>query len=304
LFACIHSDTEPGGCGTAENCRYCGAIQAVLESKKVSGLVVKEAILNLKMNGKMVPANFRVSSKPFDWKGDTFCIVTMEDISSIKRKEQLERTFFHDIKNKAGIVSGFLQILKNSDSSAANDMYLEIAERGISELVEEIEYQQTFVRAEKGELEVSEQEISAREIVENTLEDYKKMANQSEINLQMNPREPDCILQTDQVLLKRTLGNLVKNAIEACVKGDTVSAGYTCSNHEVTFTVANPAVIPTDIKSQIFSRSFSTKGTGRGIGTYSIRLLTEDYLKGKVSFSSEKPEGTTFRVVLPLKRDQ
>jgi len=49
----------------------------------------------------------------------------------------------------------------------------------------------------------------------------------------------------------------------------------------------------------LFQRSFSTKGEGRGLGTYSIKLYTERYLKGTVSFSSAEGEGTVFRVRYP-----
>jgi sensor histidine kinase regulating citrate/malate metabolism len=52
---------------------------------------------------------------------------------------------------------------------------------------------------------------------------------------------------------------------------------------------------------QLFQRSFSTKGTGRGLGTYSIRLLTENYLEGKVSFVSNEAEGTVFSIELNKK---
>ena len=40
-------------------------------------------------------------------------------------------------------------------------------------------------------------------------------------------------------------------------------------------------------------------GQGRGLGTYSIKLLTERYLKGKVDFTSDATAGTTFRVWYP-----
>ena len=50
---------------------------------------------------------------------------------------------------------------------------------------------------------------------------------------------------------------------------------------------------------QIFQRSFSTKpGAGRGVGTYSARLLTERFLGGELSFESEMGRGTTFTVKL------
>jgi sensor histidine kinase regulating citrate/malate metabolism len=51
---------------------------------------------------------------------------------------------------------------------------------------------------------------------------------------------------------------------------------------------------------QIFQRSFSTKGAGRGLGTYSIKLLGERYLHGTVSFASSAEQGTIFQISLPL----
>lgn len=59
--------------------------------------------------------------------------------------------------------------------------------------------------------------------------------------------------------------------------------------------------MPQSVKDQIFNRSFSTKGAGRGVGTYSIKLLGERYLSGKVSFTSTPDEGTTFSIKLPIK---
>ena len=58
--------------------------------------------------------------------------------------------------------------------------------------------------------------------------------------------------------------------------------------------------MPEAVKLQVFRRSFSTKaGAGRGVGTYSARLLTERYLGGALRFRSEDGEGTTFVVTLP-----
>jgi sensor histidine kinase regulating citrate/malate metabolism len=55
-----------------------------------------------------------------------------------------------------------------------------------------------------------------------------------------------------------------------------------------------------EIQLQIFQRSFSTKGEARGIGTYSIKMFTEQYLGGKVSFVSNPTEKTVFSISLPM----
>jgi len=67
----------------------------------------------------------------------------------------------------------------------------------------------------------------------------------------------------------------------------------------VRFTVHNPGEMPQEASLQVFQRSFSTKGTGRGLGTYSMKLLSEQYLQGKVGFSSTPEEGTLFFAEYP-----
>jgi sensor histidine kinase regulating citrate/malate metabolism len=59
--------------------------------------------------------------------------------------------------------------------------------------------------------------------------------------------------------------------------------------------------MPPEVQARVFQRSFSTKSQhGRGLGTYSMKLLAENYLRGKVSFLSEVESGTVFFLDLPL----
>jgi sensor histidine kinase regulating citrate/malate metabolism len=72
------------------------------------------------------------------------------------------------------------------------------------------------------------------------------------------------------------------------------------TDDSVVYIVKNSKVMPENIKLQVFQRYFSTKGAGRGIGTYSMKLITENFLGGKVTMESEKKSGTVFRVEIPL----
>ena len=58
------------------------------------------------------------------------------------------------------------------------------------------------------------------------------------------------------------------------------------------------------MKNQIFQRFFTTKGPGRGLGTYSVKILVEEYLSGSVLFESTKDKGTIFKVVLNQSKQQ
>jgi sensor histidine kinase regulating citrate/malate metabolism len=100
------------------------------------------------------------------------------------------------------------------------------------------------------------------------------------------------------------LGNLIKNGLEAGGSGNWVTVGCCDEGDAVAFTVSNPAVMPEDTQLQLFNRRFSTKGKDRGLGTYSVKLLTEAYLGGTVSFVSRESEGTVFTLHIPKEPPQ
>jgi signal transduction histidine kinase len=94
---------------------------------------------------------------------------------------------------------------------------------------------------------------------------------------------------------------MVKNALEASPAGDVVTLGVDKSESELHFWVHNAAVIPLAYQQRIFQRDFSTKGSGRGLGTYSMQLLGR-FLSGDVSFESASGSGTRFTLRLPVIR--
>ncbi|HKK61498.1 MAG TPA: HAMP domain-containing sensor histidine kinase [Bacteroidales bacterium] len=298
-LSCINSNVEPAGCGTSENCRYCGAVRAIIESKQKSDLVIMEAIINTIQDGQLVPMNFEVSSKPFYWQDDLFYVLTLQNIAEKKRKEQLERVFFHDIINKAGNVSMFLELLESQGISNGDEQMFGMVKQTVEEMLEDIQYQTKLQKAERGELTAESEPLVVNDIIDSVALEYKSFAEAFKVKFKYDKINDDQVFRSDKVLIKRILGNLVKNAVEASKKGDKVVLYCEESDEELSFHVKNPAVIPKDVQKQIFNRSFSTKGEGRGIGTYSIKLFTEEYLKGRISFVSEKGTGTIFTVSFP-----
>lgn len=104
---------------------------------------------------------------------------------------------------------------------------------------------------------------------------------------------------SDKAILTRALGNMLKNALETS-EDNKVILGAKKTEKNIVFWVSNSSYMQEDVRLQIFKRSFSTKGKGRGIGTFSMKLFIEKYLKGKVSFETSLEKGTTFFAELPL----
>jgi nitrogen fixation/metabolism regulation signal transduction histidine kinase len=295
---CIHADETIGGCGTTSFCKTCGAVNAIL-----SGLRGKKKTEECRISQKNTGNAFdlRVAATPFKSGDCSFVIFVATDISSEKRRNVLERTFFHDISNTLTGVVGYADLLHISSSSDRKDLLEELA-INVHRLQEEINSQKGLISAESGDLSVCPESIRSREFLHEMVTFYKK-GNFSSASMQtdIDDTSIDIMFVSDRTLLSRVFGNMLKNAIEASQPTDKVLAGCRLdNNNSICFWVQNPQFIPPDIQLQIFNRSFSTKGAGRGIGTYSMKLLGEKYLKGKVAFSTAHDQGTIFSVTLPL----
>lgn len=133
-------------------------------------------------------------------------------------------------------------------------------------------------------------------VTENSL--FKGNENAKNIHIRLSKK--DLKLHTDPVLLSRVLMNMVKNALEAPNTIPVVTLGCTAKTNHIDFYVHNNAYIGEDTAKTIFQPMCSTKGNNRGLGTYSIRLIGENYLNGKVRFESLPETGTTFTIQLPI----
>lgn len=300
LLLCIHADACELGCGTSTFCRYCGAVGAILTSQ--AGRSSMEDCRVMVRRGSAEEAlDLRVWATPMDLNGERFTIFVVADIADEKRRTFLERIFLHDISNTVGSLQIITHLLDSGlVKDGVRDDYIHRVERLSERLMEEINAHKILLAAESGELEARVAPLRTQDLLEEILRafDCKDMLNGRA--LEIAPGSEDLILRTDATLLIRVLKNMVKNALEAAVPGDTVTMGCFAAEGGLRFEVHNPTYMPEKVRLQVFNRSFSTKGAGRGLGTYSMKYLSERYLKGRVDFTSTEAAGTTFRAWYPL----
>jgi signal transduction histidine kinase len=246
----------------------------------------------------MEAMDLEVQAVPLDYRDERFTVFAVSDISHEKRRVVLESLFFHDILNVAGSIKGFAELLRDYDLADKEEIFALI--HGAAErVIDEIQAQRTVAAAESKELRVHPESIRSREFLRQLVEIYRRHEAAENRQLVLEPAVAEVVLASDRTLLGRVLGNMIKNALEASRPGETVTVGCREVDGRIEFSVHNPAVIPRPAQLQIFQRSFSTKGCGRGLGTYSMRLLS-GYLQGEVTFTSCEGEGTIFRASYPL----
>lgn len=278
-------------CGTSDQCENCGAAAAIGAGVQ-HGQGTGEYRVRLE-NGDAL--DLRVTTKQWRVNGRSLILCSLTDVSHEKRRNALERIFFHDIANMAvGIRMASARLCGKSE-----DPTLRRIEQTAGTLVESIRSQRLLLAAERNELSVHPVPADALEIVRAVTGLYHGHPLCRHRDLCIADSSESVQMVTDKTLLGRVLDNMIKNALEASPPGHAVTVGCQPQQRDVEFRVHNYGCIPRRVQHQIFQRSFSTKGADRGLGTHSIKLLCERYLKGRAGFWTSEGEGTTFFVRCP-----
>lgn len=295
---CAHAFDKPNGCGTTEACVSCGAaiamMTAIVDDKpdeKICALVTDED--NVTKNLCLL-----IQAKPIVSQGSRWILIYAKDVTKEHFWMNMEKVFFHDINNVLTTVFGNIQLLQTQypDNTEIENTLL-----GCERLIQEIRLQKAYSENRQEGFRVHRQRIPIRRIET----DLRLMIGQhraiKDIIFLQNWPKAAIDIETDPLLVSRVIGNMVINACEASQTGDSVRLDATVSENDICFNVWNNSEIDPKIRPRIFQKHFSTKfGPGRGLGTYSMKLLGEQFLGGQISFSTGESTGTTFSFCLPL----
>ncbi|MDD4004698.1 MAG: HAMP domain-containing sensor histidine kinase [Elusimicrobiaceae bacterium] len=216
------------------------------------------------------------------------------------RSFDTERMFFHDILNMAGIVDGFSGLIDDAETLEEARTYAASAQRASKILVETIRHYRLMRDAETGVLRVRTAPVNVSALAEELSRIIAAINKGGNKNLNFEC-PAGLVMETDSVLLGRVLVNMLINAFEATVEGGEVRFTVQPVAGLVVFTVSNSITIPDEMREHLFHPDNSTRGYGHGLGLYSVKLLGEKYLGGKISCSSLPGAGTVFTAEFPVR---
>jgi signal transduction histidine kinase len=110
--------------------------------------------------------------------------------------------------------------------------------------------------------------------------------------------DSDIELLIDPEQIRRAVGNLLKNAVEATESGE-IRVSARRAPHRVVIEVSDPGRgVPDSDKEELFLPYFSTKGRGTGLGLAIVHRIVRDH-DGQISVHDNHPKGTRFEIELP-----
>lgn len=157
--------------------------------------------------------------------------------------------------------------------------------------------------------------VVLREVLAQTVEFLAPRARQLGIHVDVELPEQVVQIEADAGEIRQVLLNLLLNAFEASVKGDTVSARLTCEPRErrrgraaggladaawMRLEVADRGPgLPADLGDRIFEPFVSTKDAGTGLGLPICRRIVEEH-GGELFAVDRQGGGAVFVVRLPI----
>jgi len=230
-------------------------------------------------------------------------------ISNIKNREkflhterlhvmsELSASVSHEIRNPLTVTKGFLQLLKESDSTTADDkIYLDYSLNELERAEKILNDFLAFAKPQSENMVYSNLEEEVEYVI-NILMPYARM-NQVDIQSQFTN---SLRKKYDKNQMQQCLINIMKNGIESMKEtGGILSISVSEENRNIVMKIKdNGNGMTNDEISQLGKPYYSTKTEGTGLGMLMV-YGTISQVKGQIEVESKKRKGTTFTITLPV----
>jgi len=298
-IGCVHVESNPNGCGTGKICRSCGAAISIVSTLVNSTPVERVCAARVKHGESTNDLYLKVRAEKIVVADKTFVLLFLQDFTKENRRRSIERIFFHDVANRLQLLLSCSELMEKRDNTKAD---MKMLRQNIYQLCREIDAQKVITYAEQDDYPLSLSPIFIKKIMTELSKQFSSVSGSPHIHFEYETTMDNSsdFINTDLTIIMRVVTNMIQNAVEASKVEEPVRVIAKHNEEGVTFSVYNKQAIPEDIQPRIFQEHFTTKsGIGHGLGTYSMKLLGEHILGGKVSFASTPETGTVFNFFIP-----
>ena len=217
---------------------------------------------------------------------------------------QLSAGIAHELNNPLGVVIMYSNILldeANEGDPVKEDLKLIVDQAGRCKKI--VAGLLNFARKNQ----VNHQVISIKDLVDHSLESLIIPAK-VKINIDDKTTNPEAMLDQEQMM--QVLTNLIKNAFDAMPVGGTVNIKMEDTLSDVIIVISDTGTgIKEEDRAKIFEPFFTTKSIGKGTGlglatAYGIVKMHKGHITADSNDNSSKgPTGTSFKIVLPRRKE-
>ena len=235
--------------------------------------------------------------------GEEGWVLAMEDSTQLVQAQKLAawneaaRRIAHEIKNPLTPIQLSAERIAKKFQNGESDAQQAIDE-GTKTIVSEVRQLKRMVDefsrfARMPAVHLRHAQLA--EILQQAASLYRDVKRDVSVSVTVDP-EIELLMDPEQI--RRAVGNLLNNAVEATDCGE-IRVTARRAPHRVVIEVADPGRGVPDIdKEKLFLPYFSTKGRGTGLGLAIVHRIVNDH-DGRISVHDNYPKGTRFEIELP-----
>ncbi len=227
-----------------------------------------------------------------------------------RRKDDFLAMLGHELRNPLGIISTSAQILRRlavSASRAEELRDIDIIERQVTHTSQMLDDLLDISRISTGKIQLKKQCWDLRDIVRQTVEDYRERFVESSVGLELHLPDRAVSIMGDRTRLAQVLGNLLHNAYKFTDKGGTVNVKLQAEKEETAaLSVADTGMgMEPEALGWVFEpfrqadRTLDRSRGGLGLGLALVKGMVQLHNGEVVASSDGVGRGSTFTIRLP-----
>ncbi len=229
-----------------------------------------------------------------------------------RTKSEFLATMSHELRTPLNSVIGYSDTLRSKIFGPLNERQLKyltnisISGNHLLNLINDI---LDISRIESGDISLFIETVYIEDIFEDVKNIAIPLATSKNISLEFSAKPSDMSINVDKIKLKQILHNLVNNALKFTPENGHVKVEARKSRSLTEISVRDNGIgIPEDKLEIIFEpfkqidSSLSRKYSGTGLGLMIVKKFVEMH-GGEIRVKSELTKGSTFTILLPVKRN-
>ena len=233
-----------------------------------------------------------------------------ELMATISNRDKMYSVIAHDLRSPMASIRMVLNLVVASTSPelVGPELFelLDKANKESEEVHDLLDNLLKWTKSQTGRLSVVMQDLDLNDIIPGVVDIFEMIAATKKIHLSYSGSS--VVVRADNDMLKTIVRNFMSNAVKFSPEESTIEISVTTADADFAkISVSDHGVgIAADRIGSIFHKGETTYGTGGEEGSGLGLQLCQDFARkigGDVTVESAEGEGSTFSVLVPLKKD-
>ena len=231
--------------------------------------------------------------------------------ATLTNRDKMYSVIAHDLRSPMASIRMVLNLVVQSSTpeTVGPELYalLDQANRESEEVHDLLDNLLKWTKSQTGRLNVVIQDLDLNDIIPGVVDIFEMIAQTKHIKLELQRTEQPLVVKADNDMLKTVVRNFMSNAIKFSPEGSSIEIIMSTEGDFAKVSVRDHGVgIAADRIDSIFHKGETTYGTGGEEGSGLGLQLCQDFARkngGDCSVESVEGQGSTFSVLIPLKKD-